>query len=128
MIVDSSAIVAVLLREPGADAIIDKISSASAIGVGAPSLVEASIVLSAKLKYSARELVEEFLREIEAQIIPFQENHWPLALEAYMRFGRGRHKAALNFGDCLSYAIARFANQPLLFKGDDFSKTDLVPA
>jgi ribonuclease VapC len=61
-------------------------------------------------------------------VIPFTEDHWRLAVEAYVRFGKGRHAAALNFGDCLTYAIARLAEQPLLFVGGDFAKTDLTPA
>jgi len=60
--------------------------------------------------------------------IPLTDEHWPLAIQAYARFGKGRHAAALNYGDCLTYAIARFAGQPLLFVGDDFSKTDLATA
>lgn len=61
-------------------------------------------------------------------MVPFGEDHWRQAAEAYARFGRGRHKAALNFGDCLSYAVARLADQPLLCVGDDFARTDLAPA
>jgi ribonuclease VapC len=61
-------------------------------------------------------------------IIPFSEEHWRAAVDPYTRFGKGRHAAGLNFGDCLTYAVARLAGQPLLFVGDDFSKTDLSSA
>ena len=61
-------------------------------------------------------------------VIPFTEDHWRVAVEAYTRFGKGRHAAALNFGDCLTYAVARLAERPLLFVGGDFAKTDLPPA
>jgi ribonuclease VapC len=68
------------------------------------------------------------LRDLDATVIPFSEEDSRLALQAFLRFGKGRHPAALNFGDCLAYATALIANQPLLFVGDDFSQTDLTAA
>ena len=126
MILDSSAIVAVILAEPGHETILERISAASALGVGAPTLVEAAMVLSSRLGRDARPLLNEFLREAEVETIPFTADHWNSALEAFLRYGKGRHPAALNFGDCLTYAVASLSGLPLLFAGDDFSKTDLT--
>ncbi len=73
-------------------------------------------------------MLSRFLQEAGLTVIPFAEDHWRMAVEAYARFGKRRHAAGLNFGDCLSYAVARLSGQPLLFVGDDFSKTDLPRA
>lgn len=76
----------------------------------------------------ALSLIERFLGELAVAILPFEERHWRFAIEANRRFGKGRHPAALNFGDCMSYATARAAGRALLFTGEDFSKTDLTLA
>jgi ribonuclease VapC len=128
VIVDSSAIVAILLREAGWEELIDLIATAASCGVGAPTLAETGIVLTAKLGPQARGIIARFLQESAMATVPFGEDHWPVALEAYARFGKGRHAANLNFGDCLTYAIARLADQPLLFVGDDFRRTDVAAA
>ena len=125
MIVDSSAIVAVVLREPGFETVMRKLSAADSLAVGAPTLAEAGIVLSARLGTDARALLHGLLLEWEAETIPFGAEHWREAVSAFARFGKGRHKAQLNFGDCMSYAVARLADQPLLCTGTDFSKTDV---
>jgi ribonuclease VapC len=91
-------------------------------------LVETGLVLSAKLGERSRSVLPRLLQEARLTVIPFAEEHWRIAVDAYRRFGRGRHAAGLNFGDCLTYAVAQLAGQPLLFVGDDFSKTDLLPA
>jgi ribonuclease VapC len=69
-----------------------------------------------------------FVHEVGMSVIPFGDLHWREAVEAYTRFGKGRHPAALNFGDCLSYSVAKLAEQPLLFVGDDFTQTDIEVA
>ncbi|MEN8165312.1 MAG: type II toxin-antitoxin system VapC family toxin, partial [Acidobacteriota bacterium] len=96
-------------------------------GIGAPTLTETSIVLSARLDVDARTLMARFLDESGITVVPFGEAHYAAAVEAWLRFGKGRHPAQLNFGDCMSYAIAKVADQPLLCIGDDFVKTDLEP-
>ncbi len=126
MIVDSSAIIAIVLREPGWEELIAKLGAEPAAGIGAPTLVETGLVLTAKIGTRARSLLSQFLQEAGLTIVPFAEEHWRTAVEAYARFGKGRHAAGLNFGNCLTYAVARLADQPLLFTGDDFSKTDLT--
>ena len=125
MVLDSSAIVAIFLKEPGHGALIRKLAAAKLIGVGAPTLVETGIVLSVRLGRAPWPLLARFLQEFEVIVVPFSEVHWTEALGAYRQFGKGRHAAALNFGDCLGYAVARVAGQPLLCVGDDFSRTDL---
>jgi ribonuclease VapC len=125
VILDSSAVVAILCREPGFENLVHKIQEADSIGIGAPTLTELGLVLEGRFHLDARAVLERFLRDFEVVIVPFGEHHWLEAVDAYRRFGRGRHAAALNFGDCLSYATASLAAQPLLFVGEDFSRTDL---
>lgn len=128
MIVDSSAIVAIVLREPGWEVLVAKLSAEAMCAVGAPTLAEAAIVLTARLGKRAPGLLLRLVQEAGLTIIPFTEDHWRVAVEAYARFGKGRHAANLNFGDCLTYSVARLAERPLLFVGGDFAKTDLPPA
>ncbi len=125
MILDSSAVVSIICREPGYDELIAKLQKAKTLGIGAPTLTELGLVLEGGFKLDARAVLERFLRDFEVVIIPFGDLHWLEAIEAYRRYGKGRHPAALNFGDCLSYATASLAEQSLLFVGDDFAKTDL---
>ena len=125
MILDSSAALAVLFRETGFETLVRKLAGDSARGIGAPTLAETGIVLSSRLGTDSRGLLSSFLMESDVVIVPFGEVHWRAAVDAYRRFGKGRHRAGLNFGDCMSYATARLADQPLLCVGDDFAKTDL---
>jgi ribonuclease VapC len=124
VIVDSSALVAIVLREPGWEGLVDRLGTGPA-GAGAPTLAEAGVVLAAKLGARGRSLLARLLQEAEIAVVPFTDEHWPIAIDAYARFGKGRHAASLNFGDCLTYAVASLAGQPLLYVGDDFARTDL---
>ena len=126
MIVDSSALLAIVFREPGHEAIVDRLIRADATAAGAPTLAETGIVLSARLGAAADGLLERLLDEFGIQEIPFGEIHWREAVDAYRRYGRGRHPANLNFGDCLTYATARLSGEPLLYTGEDFGRTDLA--
>lgn len=128
MILDSSVIVAIALREPGFEELVAKLRSADTLGVGAPTLTEAGLVLSARLGVEPQALLDRFLRDFGVVPVAFGELHWRESLEAFRRFGKGRHPAALNFGDCLSYATAKLAGHPLLFVGDDFPRTDIDAA
>jgi ribonuclease VapC len=128
VIVDSSALVAIVLREPGWERLVAKLAAEETCAVGAATLAETGLVLTAKVGKKAQMVLSRLLQETGLVIIPFAEEHWRLAVEAYVRFGKGRHAAALNYGDCLTYAVARLAEQPLLFVGDDFAKTDLPAA
>lgn len=125
MILDTSAIVAIALKEPGYEALLEKLENAEQVGVGVPTLTETAIVLSARLKQDARGFLSRFLMEGSIATIPFVEAHFSAAVDAWLRYGKGRHVAALNFGDCLSYATARLAGEPLLCVGNDFGRTDL---
>lgn len=126
MIVDSSALLAIVFREPGFEEILHRVMSADAVAVGAPTLAETGIVLAARLDDDAHGMLERLLDELGIQEIPFGEIHWREAVDAYRRFGKGRHEARLNFGDCMTYAVAALAAEPLLFVGDDFARTDLA--
>lgn len=128
MILDSSALVAIVLDEPERDTFLARISAADVIGVAAPTLLEAGIVLSARLGFDASDILREILQAADAVTVEFGPVHWPVALDAWARFGRGRHPAGLNFGDCIAYATAAVAGQALLAKGDDFARTDIALA
>jgi ribonuclease VapC len=128
MVLDSSAIAAILLREPGCEMLIERIGAAEVVVVGVPTVLETSMVLSARLGQDARPMIFAFLRRLDAEVAPFNEEHLDAAVTAFIRFGRGRHPAALNFGDCMSYAVASVAGLPLLFTGEDFSRTDIPRA
>lgn len=126
MIVDSSALVAVLLREPGYEAVLDRLEDEPAAGVGAATLAETGIVLAARMGVRGRTLLARFVEESDLVVIPLSAEHWGVAVDAYLRYGKGqRHPARLNYGDCLTYAVARLAGEPLLCVGNDFPHTDL---
>lgn len=128
MILDSSAILAIVFKEPAHESLLAQILAADVRAAGAPTLAETGIVLHARLGEGSYGLLERLLDELDVQELSFGEVHWREAVEAFRRFGRGRHPAALNFGDCLTYAACRLAGEPLLFVGDDFARTDLAPA
>lgn len=125
MIIDSSAILAIFFRERGADELLSEIVDADFAGIGSPTAAETGLVLTARLNKNATGLLLRFFNETGIQIVPFTDLHWQRAIDAYARFGKGRHPAALNFGDCMTYATAALARQPLLCRGEDFRKTDL---
>lgn len=127
MILDTSAILAVLLEEPDLGTLLTKLNQARSRSVSATNLVECSMVFAGRSKDSEL-LLTEFLREFEVTTIPFGELHWREAARAFLRFGKGHHPAALNFGDCMAYATAKIARQPLLCIGNDFVQTDLALA
>jgi ribonuclease VapC len=128
VIVDTSALVAITFAEPRYQDLIAKLADASSAGIGTPTLGETGLVLAARLGRDPRDLIIRLLDEFSIEQIPFGDHHWREAVDAYLRFGKGRHKAQLNFGDCLTYAVARLANEPLLFTGNDFTQTDLALA
>ncbi len=126
MVLDSSAILAVIFAEKGHQSVLRRMGEAGVLAVGAPTLVETALVLSSRLRQDATVLLNEFVREAEVEIVPFEQEHYQVAVDAFDRYGKGRHKAALNFGDCLTYAVAHIAGMPLLFTGKDFLQTDLA--
>ena len=128
MTLDSSALVAILFAELGHLDLVDRILAADSVRVAAPTLVETSIVLAGRRRSASAGDVEALVEELGVTVVPFGEREWQAAVDAFLRFGRGRHAAALNFGDCLAYAAATVANDSLLFVGDDFARTDITPA
>ncbi|HEY4640218.1 MAG TPA: type II toxin-antitoxin system VapC family toxin [Thermoanaerobaculia bacterium] len=125
MIVDTSAVVAILEGEANSEELATAIMNARYVGIGAPNAVEAGLVLTARFKRNATGVLLRFFGESRIQVVPFTNLHWQRALDAFERFGKGRHPAGLNFGDCMTYATASLARQPLLCRGDDFRKTDI---
>jgi ribonuclease VapC len=128
VIIDSSVLVALVMREDGSEDLIRKMREGLQVGVAAPSLVESALVLSRRLGGNPGPLLFELLDELGVDIIAFAPEHAGAAIEAFLRYGKGRHPAALNFGDCLVYAVAKTTGEPLLYLGNDFSRTDLVTA
>jgi ribonuclease VapC len=128
MMLDSSALLAVVFQEPGFERILDRVEAEVAVAVGTPTLTETGIVLESRLGKDAHGLLERLLDELDIQEVPFGELHWREAVDAFRRFGKGRHAAALNFGDCMTYAVAQLAGESLLFVEDDFKRTDIQDA
>lgn len=126
LVVDTSAVVAFLRSEPEADAIETALTEADGIHISAFTVFEARVVLARRFGPHASADFELLLAKLEAEIAPFDGEQAEIAAGAYRRFGKGTgHPAQLNLGDCASYALARQLDLPLLFKGDDFSRTDL---
>jgi len=128
MIVDTSALVAVLYREPEAAAFARIIHDAGACRMSVASYVELSMVIEKQLGPNGMRQAEAFLRRAGIALEPVTLEQGELARQAFLAFGKGRHKAGLNFGDCFSYALAKATGEPLLFKGEDFSATDIEKA
>jgi ribonuclease VapC len=125
MVIDSSVLIAILLAEPDAEYYANLISEASNIYISAVSIFESSIVIESKKGEEGAKEYDRLLETISPNIVAFDNQQANLARIAWQNYGKGRHPAKLNFGDCCSYAIAKYLNQPLLFKGEDFSKTDI---
>lgn len=128
MVVDTSAILAVLLLEPDAAEIANLMRQARKRLVSAAAMLEASIVLLARHGEMGWRMLDEFRQSAELETVSFDEAQMLAAREAFRRFGKGRHRAGLNFGDCMSYALAKTELMPLLFKGKDFPMTDVQAA
>jgi ribonuclease VapC len=128
MIIDTSALVAVLYREPEATRFAEIIHDADDCLISAANLLELSIVVEAQLGAEGLRQCDMFIRRAGIGIEPVSVDHAYIARQAFHDFGRGRHPAALNFGDCFSYALAKATGRPLLFKGEDFRKTDVAAA
>ena len=128
MTLDSSVLVAILFAEVGHLDLVDRILAADSVRVAAPTLVETSIVLAGRRRSASAGDVDALVEELGVTVVPFGEREWQAAVDAFLRFGRGRHAAALSFGDCLAYAAATVANDSLLFVGDDFAQTDITSA
>jgi ribonuclease VapC len=122
--VDTSVIIAISMKEPEVETFRILMGREPVI-IGWPTLLEARMVLSGKGFVSAARIVGRLAKTVNVTTVAFDEKHYRAAEDAFERFGRGRHPAALNMGDCFSYAVAAIAKAPLLFKGRDFGQTDL---
>ncbi len=128
MIVDTSAIVAILGAEGDARVFAEAMADASELRVSAATYVEAGMVLDSRRDVALSRSLDDFVRNTRIVVEPVTAEQARLAREAYRDFGKGRHRAGLNFGDCFAYALAKAKGEPLLFKGDDFRKTDVEAA
>lgn len=123
MVIDTSAIIAILRGEPESDRLQQSIAAAPRRRLSTASLLECRIV-AANLDIAAE--LEAWLAAAAVEIEPFTADQCRLAAQAFLDFGKGRHPAGLNFGDCFAYALAKQTGEPLLYKGDDFSRTDIA--
>ena len=125
MLLETSAIVCATLREAGSERLHELLNQARIVAVATPSLLEAGLVLTGR-GVDARVVLPEFLDALRAERSSFRDEHQQVALAAFLRFGRGRHPAQLNFGDCMGHAVARVSELPLVHNGADFGRTDLT--
>ena len=128
MVIDTSAIVAILFDEPDQRRYGDAIEAATVRLVSAVTRVELAFVIEGRKREAGREGLERFFQLTGAEIVAVTPQQAEIAVDAFRRFGRGRHPASLNIGDCFSYALAAATDHTLLFKGDDFIHTDIRPA
>ena len=125
IVVDTSAVIAVLWEEVGSARYLDAINAADAVVVGAPNALEVYMVATGRYGVPAGEKALVSLQALDIRIAAFTPTLVGLAGQAFERFGKGRNKAGLNYGDCMSYALAKSLDAPLLYKGNDFALTDL---
>ena len=129
MVVDSSALVAILRGEPESEEFTRAILASPSAAIAAPNFLESGIVLERASGVSVAGKLRLYIEAIGLEVVPFGAEHVDAALEAYRRFGKGSgHPARLNIGDCFAYALSRVRNAPLLYKGDDFAQTDVASA
>jgi ribonuclease VapC len=128
VILDASPVVSVLLRESGHQDLERKMREAEVLAIGAPTLLETEMVIAGARGEAGRVAVSRFRASLDVVVVPFGTRHEEVAIEAFSRFGKGRHPAGLNYGDCMAYATARVADEPLLYIGNDFAQTDIEPA
>jgi ribonuclease VapC len=128
MVIDTSAIVAIAHNEPEAISFEQRIADDPVRLISAATVLEAAMVLETRLGEAGGSELDLWLHRAGVEIIAVDAEHADQARRAWRRYGKGRHPAGLNFGDCFSYAVAALAGEPLLFKGDDFARTDIKPA
>lgn len=126
MVIDSSAIMAILLGEPDAENLAAAISKDATKLMSAMSVLESAVVMAAKKGEAGGREFDLLLHKAGIEVVSLTGDHVGIARSAYARFGKGRHRAGLNLGDCCAYALSMFSGEPLLFKGNDFSLTDVL--
>ena len=127
MIIDSSALLAILLVEPDETKMLAAVMAAKPKRMSAANWLETAIIVDSKNNPNVAATFDAIITELDIEIVAVSPEHTVVARAAYQRFGRGRHPAKLNYGDCFAYALARSTGEPLLFKGNDFSQTDVEP-
>lgn len=128
MVVDTSALVAIVFDEPERERFVARIALDAVRMVSAVTWVEASLVVLARKGPQGLDRLDRFLDQAAVERVSFDEHQAMLARRALALYGRGRHPAGLNFGDCFAYALSKSTGEPLLFKGDDFGRMDVAPA
>jgi len=128
MVIDTSAIVAIALNEPEAASLEQRIADDPVRMISAATMLEAAMVIEARLGEPGGSELDLWLHKVGVEIVAVEAQHADQARRAWRRYGKGRHPAALNYGDCFSYALATLTGEPLLYKGNDFSQTDIRAA
>jgi ribonuclease VapC len=128
MVIDTSALLAILKVEPEAQALIARLSQAGPRRLSTATLLETRLVIGRQIGEAGQAELDRLLAAADITIVPLDETHGHWALVGWRQFGKGQHRAALNFGDCFSYGLARALEAPLLFKDADFAATDVQPA
>ena len=126
MVIDSSALLAILFDEPERRSFNQMIEADPVRLLSAANFVEAALVVEARLGEAGGREFDLFIHRAEIEIVPVDADQAEIARRAYRRYGKGRHRAGLNFGDCFAYALAKTRGEPLLFKGEDFAATDVA--
>jgi ribonuclease VapC len=128
IVIDTSALMALLLQESDAEALLDAAARAAVVHLSTASRLELGLVAESERHVIEATEVEQLLLALRVEVMPFDQHQLHWALEGWRRYGKGRHRAGLNLGDCFSYGLARALNTPLLFKGSDFAATDVAAA
>ena len=128
LVVDTSALMALLLQEAEAEALLDRAARSESVLLSAATRLELTLVAEGSRFNSTSADLEALLSNLRVQVMPFNTDHMRWALHGWRHYGKGRHKAALNMGDCFSYGLAMAMDAPLLFKGEDFQFTDVKVA
>lgn len=128
MVIDTSALLAILQNEPEGPTFTEALVRAPLRLIAMPTLFETSMVVLSREGEEGLALLRQFLTHAQIETVPFSAEHVEQALDGFRHFGRGRHRAGLNMGDCFAYALAKTTGEPLLFKGDDFAHTDILRA
>ena len=128
MVIDTSVLAAIAFNEPEAAAFRERIADDPVRLISAATVLEAAIVIETRLGEAAGADLDLWLYKAEVEIVPVTADHADRARRAWRRYGKGRHPASLNYGDCFSYALAALSGEPLLYKGNDFSQTDIEAA
>ena len=126
--IDTSALIALIFSESEASTFAERLARERRIMIGAPTVLETRMVVFGRTGAADLVEVDRILARPEIEVVPWSAHHAALAFEAFQSFGKGNHRASLNYGDCMSYAVARLADAPLLYKGDDFVHTDVISA